>query len=75
PLPPGSTIGIMGGGQLGRMTALAAARLGYKSHIFSPEDDSPGIQVSAAATIADYQDRTALQSFAEAVDVVTFEFE
>ena len=75
PLPPGSTIGIMGGGQLGRMTALAAARLGYRCHIFTPEADSPGIQVSAAATIADYDDRAALKSFAEAVNVVTFEFE
>mgnify|MGYP002846327502 FL=1 len=75
PLPPGSTIGIMGGGQLGRMTALAAAQLGYKSHIFTPETDSPGAQVSAAATIADYEDRDALKSFAQAVDVVTFEFE
>lgn len=74
-LPPGSTIGIIGGGQLGRMTALAAARLGYRCHIFTPEDDSPAAQVSAAATVADYGDRVALERFAEAVDVVTFEFE
>ncbi|NQV44562.1 MAG: 5-(carboxyamino)imidazole ribonucleotide synthase, partial [Rhodospirillales bacterium] len=47
PLPPGSTIGIMGGGQLGRMTALAAAPLGYRCHIFTPETDSPAEQVSA----------------------------
>ena len=75
PLPPGSTIGIMGGGQLGRMTALAAAPLGYRCHIFTPETDSPAEQVSAAATIADYSDVEALESFADDVDVVTFEFE
>ncbi|MGE5505105.1 MAG: 5-(carboxyamino)imidazole ribonucleotide synthase [Actinomycetota bacterium] len=75
PLPPGSTIGIVGGGQLGRMAALAAARLGYKVHIFSPEPDSPAAQVSAAATVAEYTDGDAIEAFAEAVDVVTFEFE
>lgn len=75
PLPPGSIIGIMGGGQLGRMTALAAAPLGYRCHIFTPETDSPAEQVSAAATVADYTDLDALKAFAEAVDVVTFEFE
>ncbi len=74
-LPPGSTIGIIGGGQLGRMTALAAARLGYRCHIYTPELDSPAAQVSAAATVADYDDEIALIGFAEAVDVVTFEFE
>ncbi len=75
PLPPGSTIGIIGGGQLGRMTALAAARLGYRVHVFTPEADSPAEQVSAAATVAGYDDRAALEAFARAVDVVTFEFE
>lgn len=75
PLPPGSTIGILGGGQLGRMSAMAAARLGYRSHIFAPEPDSPGMQVSAAATIAGYDDVAALHRFAATVDVVTFEFE
>jgi 5-(carboxyamino)imidazole ribonucleotide synthase len=74
-LKPGSTIGILGGGQLGRMTALAAARLGYKCHIFAPEADSPGMQVAAAATVAPYDDAAALARFAAAVDVVTFEFE
>lgn len=74
-LPPGSTIGIIGGGQLGRMTALAAARLGYRCHIFTPEIDSPAAQVSAAATVAAYTDEAALAAFAQAVDVVTFEFE
>ena len=75
PLAPGSTIGIMGGGQLGRMTALAAGRLGYKCHIYCPETDSPAAQVSSAVTIGNYDDVVALKSFGEAVDVVTFEFE
>lgn len=72
---PGGTIGIMGGGQLGRMTALAAAELGYRCHVFCPEKDGPTEQVSAAATIAAYDDSDALDAFAAAVDVVTFEFE
>lgn len=75
PLPPGSTIGIMGGGQLGRMTALAAAPFGYRCHIFTPEPDSPGEQVADCATVAAYDDADALRAFADAVDVVTFEFE
>ena len=74
-LPPGSTIGILGGGQLGRMTALAAARLGYRTHIFVNEPDSPAVQVSAAATIAPFGDAAALARFAAAVDVATCEFE
>ena len=74
PIPPGSTIGIMGSGQLGRMTALAAARLGYRCHVFSPEADGPAEQV-AAATVALYSDVAALERFAAEVDVVTFEFE
>ncbi|MFD2234078.1 5-(carboxyamino)imidazole ribonucleotide synthase [Phaeospirillum tilakii] len=74
-LAPGGTVGIVGGGQLGRMAALAAARLGYRVHIFSPEPDSPAAQVAAAATVAAYTDPAALESFARAVDVVTFEFE
>jgi 5-(carboxyamino)imidazole ribonucleotide synthase len=78
PLPrlaPGATIGILGGGQLGRMTALAAARLGYRCHVFAGELDSPAAQVSGAATVADFGDRGALARFAAAVDVATFEFE
>jgi 5-(carboxyamino)imidazole ribonucleotide synthase len=75
PLPPGAIIGMIGGGQLGRMSAIAAARLGYKCHIFSPEPDSPAGQVSYLSTIADYTDHVALHRFAEAVDVITFEFE
>ncbi|MBX9700929.1 MAG: 5-(carboxyamino)imidazole ribonucleotide synthase [Acetobacteraceae bacterium] len=75
PLKPGGTVGILGGGQLGRMTALAAARLGYRCHVFAPEPDSPGMLVAAAATVAPYEDADALAAFAAAVDVVTFEFE
>jgi 5-(carboxyamino)imidazole ribonucleotide synthase len=75
PLPPGSTIGILGGGQLGRMSALAAAALGYRCHVFAPEAASPGMQVAAARTVAGYDDTAALARFAAAVDVVTFEFE
>lgn len=75
PLAPNATIGIVGGGQLGRMSALAAARLGYRCHILTPEDDSPAAQVSAQVTIGDYEDRATLWAFAASVDVVTFEFE
>lgn len=75
PLPPGSTIGILGGGQLGRMSALAAAALGYRCHVFAPEADSPAMQVAATRTVAAYEDHAALAAFAGAVDVVTFEFE
>jgi 5-(carboxyamino)imidazole ribonucleotide synthase len=75
PLPPGATIGILGSGQLGRMAALAAARLGYRCHVYGPEADAPANQVSAAATVAPYDDEAALTRFAAAVDVVTFEFE
>lgn len=75
PLPLGSTIGILGGGQLGRMSAMAAARLGYRCHIFAPDADTPAMQVSAASTIAAYDDVPALHRFAAAVDVVTYEFE
>ncbi|HUZ63780.1 MAG TPA: 5-(carboxyamino)imidazole ribonucleotide synthase [Acetobacteraceae bacterium] len=75
PLPPNATIGIVGGGQLGRMSALAAARLGYRCHILTPETDSPAAQVSAGVTLGDYEDPAALRSFAACVDVITFEFE
>jgi 5-(carboxyamino)imidazole ribonucleotide synthase len=74
-LAPGATIGILGGGQLGRMTALAAARLGYRCHVFASEPDSPAAQVSGAATVADFADRAALARFAAVVDIATFEFE
>lgn len=72
---PGSTIGIIGGGQLGRMMTCAAAALGYKVHIFTPEDDSPASHVAHATTVASYGDKAALSVFAGAVDVITFEFE
>jgi 5-(carboxyamino)imidazole ribonucleotide synthase len=72
---PGTTIGVMGGGQLGRMFAIAARRMGYRVHIFTPEGDSPAAQFSDFATVADYNDETSVRSFAAAVDLVTFEFE
>lgn len=68
-------IGILGGGQLGRMTALAAANLGISCHIFTPERDSPAAQVSAGTFVADYSDEAALTAFAASVDVITLEFE
>ncbi len=74
-LPPGSIIGIIGGGQLGRMTAIAAARLGYRCHVFSPDDDAPAKEVAPFATTAFYDDIEAVEAFAKSVDVVTFEFE
>jgi 5-(carboxyamino)imidazole ribonucleotide synthase len=74
-LSPGSTIGILGGGQLGRMTALSAGRLGYRCHIFDPDKGGPAAQVALTETNAAYDDRDALSRFAAAVDVVTFEFE
>ena len=74
-LPPGGTIGILGGGQLGRMTAIAAARLGYRTHIFANEPDSPAAQVSAAVTVASFSDPAAVARFADSVDVATCEFE
>jgi len=75
PLPPGSVIGILGGGQLGRMIALAAAPLGLKCHIYAPETGSPAFQVSETRTVAAYDDWAALEIFAASVDVVTYEFE
>ncbi len=74
-IAPGGTIGIFGGGQLGRMTALAAARLGYRCHIYCPEPDSPAAEAAAASTVADYDDAAALDSFSASIDVATFEFE
>ena len=75
PLPPGSRIGILGGGQLGRMLAMAAAELGFDVHIFTPETDSPAGRVAAHTIVAPYEDSAALARFAAGVDVVTFEFE
>ncbi len=75
PLPPGSTIGILGGGQLGRMLAVAAARLGLRARIYAPEDACPAADVSAGRVRAAYDDAEALAAFAASVDVVTYEFE
>lgn len=74
-IDPGATIGIVGGGQLGRMTAQAASRLGYRTHVFTPERDAPACHVATRSTVGDYEDGRALGHFADAVDVVTFEFE
>jgi 5-(carboxyamino)imidazole ribonucleotide synthase len=75
PLPPGSTIGILGGGQLGRMTAMAAARLGYRCVVYAPELHSIAGDVAAGHVSGAYDDATALARFASQVDVVTYEFE
>jgi 5-(carboxyamino)imidazole ribonucleotide synthase len=72
---PRATLGILGGGQLGRMLALAAARYGLRTHIFAPEADSPAFGVAAQKTCAPYEDEDALLRFAQAVDVVTYEIE
>ena len=74
-LPPGSTIGIIGGGQLGRMMAMAAARLGYRCHIYDPHYRPCAAEVSGSFTRAAFDDEAALAQFAEACDVVTYEFE
>ena len=74
-LPPGSTIGIVGGGQLGRMMAMAAARLGYRCHIFDPHEQPCAAEVAAGFTRASFDDEEALRRFAAACDVVTYEFE
>ena len=74
-LPPGSTIGILGGGQLGRMTAMAAARLGYRSIVYAPEAHSIASDVAAGHIQGPYDDAAALARFAAEVDVVTYEFE
>ena len=75
PLAPGATIGILGGGQLGRMLSVAAARLGFRTHIYEPAANPPAADVAHAVTTAPYEDAQALAAFAAAVDVVTYEFE
>jgi len=75
PIGPGSTIGVLGSGQLGRMFAIAARRMGYRVHTFSPDDDTPTGQVADVEVTAAYDDFDALRAFARNVDVVTFEFE
>jgi 5-(carboxyamino)imidazole ribonucleotide synthase len=75
PLPSGSTIGILGGGQLGRMLSVAAARLGYVTHVYEPAPGPPAGHVAHRVTTSSYEDRAALAAFAASVDVVTYEFE
>jgi 5-(carboxyamino)imidazole ribonucleotide synthase len=74
-IAPGAALGVLGGGQLGRMFAIAARRMGYRVHTFSPDDDSPAGQVADVEVTASYEDLDALRTFARGVDVVTFEFE
>ncbi|HEX8641376.1 MAG TPA: 5-(carboxyamino)imidazole ribonucleotide synthase [Allosphingosinicella sp.] len=74
-IAPGSTIGIVGGGQLGRMLAVAAAQLGYRCHIYAPDEAPPAAEVAAAFTRGDYADEAALERFGREVDVATYEFE
>ena len=74
-LTPGDTVGSLGGGQLGRMLSLAAASLGLRTHIYCPDENCPAFHVSDRATIAAYTDKAALEKFAAAIDVVTYEFE
>jgi len=69
------TIGILGGGQLGRMLSVAASRLGLKTHIYEPSANPPAAHVADAVTTASYEDVAALQAFAASVDVITYEFE
>ncbi len=75
PLPQGAVIGILGGGQLGRMLSVAASRLGFRTHVFEPAANPPAADVAHAVTTAPYEDAAALAAFAAAVDVVTYEFE
>jgi len=75
PLAPGAVLGILGGGQLGRMLSVAASRLGFATHIYEPGVNPPAGQVAARVTTAGYDDEAALRAFAETVDVITYEFE
>lgn len=72
---PGSTVGVMGGGQLGRMFAIAARRMGYRVHTFSPDEDTPTGQLADKEVAAKYEDEAAVREFARGIDVLTFEFE
>lgn len=72
---PAKILGIIGGGQLGRMSALAAARLGIQTHIYTPEENAPASQVAARTFVASYNDAKALREFAKSVDVISYEFE
>ncbi len=73
--PPNSTIGVFGSGQLGRMFAIEARKMGYRVHAFSPAIDTPTGQIADFETSAEYEDLDAVKRFAQTVDVVTFEFE
>src|SRR3954470_21424928 len=75
PILPGSTVGVLGGGQLGRMFAMAARRLGYRVHTLAPEHDTPTGQIADVEIVASYDDVDRIREFARGVDVVTFEFE
>src|SRR5947208_11413852 len=75
PILPGAVIGVLGSGQLGRMFAIEARKMGYRVHTFSPETDTPTGQVADIETSASYDDLDAVRNFARSVDVVTFEFE
>jgi len=75
PILPGATIGVLGSGQLGRMFAMAARRLGYRINVLSPDSDSPAGQVADREVVAHYEDLDAIRAFARDVKVVTFEFE
>ena len=74
-LPRNSTIGILGGGQLGRMLAMASARLGFKTHVYSPAGDNPAFAVAHKITQAEFDDESALKAFSHACDAVTYEWE
>ncbi|HAY90149.1 MAG TPA: 5-(carboxyamino)imidazole ribonucleotide synthase, partial [Rhodobacteraceae bacterium] len=74
-LPQGARIGILGGGQLGRMLSVAASRLGFRTHIYEPGANPPAAQVADECTMASYEDTEALHAFAQSVDVITYEFE
>jgi 5-(carboxyamino)imidazole ribonucleotide synthase len=74
-LAPGATVGILGSGQLGRMLAMAALKLGLRCHIYAPESDAPAYDAASARTVASFEEEEALARFAEAVDVITYEFE
>jgi 5-(carboxyamino)imidazole ribonucleotide synthase len=74
-LVPGATIGILGGGQLGRMLALAAAKLGLRTHVYAPDFESPAFDVASERTIASYEDELTLAEFAAKVELITYEFE
>ena len=74
-LSPGATIGILGAGQLGRMLAMAALKIGLRCHVYSPETEAPAHDAAHARTVADYENEEQLRAFAAACDLITFEFE